>query len=87
MLLTCVESKSVCPQQQAVSIATSAVNEYFFYGREIFEKKRAMMLDVIKEADMEYYYSFSPFPTWDELVERFESYKITQHWKSMLNKA
>nr|ULF99947.1 MAG: hypothetical protein 1 [Marnaviridae sp.] len=86
MLLTCVESKSVCPQQQALSIATSAVNEYFFYGRDVFEAKRAMLLEIIKEAGMEYYYSFSPFPTWDELVERFESYKITQHWKSMLKK-
>ena len=48
MLLTCVESKSVSPQQQALSIATSAVNEYFFYGKEVFEEKRKMMLDIIK---------------------------------------
>jgi len=87
MLLVCVESKSVSAQQQALSIATSAVNEYFFYGKEVFNEKREMMIEIINECDMQYHYSMSPFPTWDELVDRFESYKITQRWASMLKKA
>jgi len=80
-LMTCVVSKSVSAQMQAIDIMSSAVNEFFFYGKEVFEDKRQMLLEIIQENSLEIFYADKPFPTWGQIVERFESYPLRQKWQ------
>ncbi len=65
MLTMCIPSKVVCPEQYAVDILQNALREYFFHGRDAFEKHKAVFLDVISEVKLENY--FEEFPDYDVL--------------------
>lgn len=69
-LTKCLKSKSICLEAQAIATMTSAVHEYFMYGRSIFEEKRQMFLDIIEECDLGVYYEH-PFPTFDVLKTQY----------------
>jgi len=84
MLTIQVKSKSVSPQAQALSAIQSAIREYFFYGKEEFNKRRALLRIIIEESGLDnYLINFKPddfgdlqsvrvdLPTWEELVESF----------------
>jgi hypothetical protein len=71
MLLTCVKSKSITFEEQTMAIIGSAVWEYFFYGKNVFEEKRDMLLEVVKENNLEIYVQENTFPTWSEMVDTF----------------
>jgi hypothetical protein len=73
MLTMCVASKSVSAQIQALSIIETAMHEYFWYGRERFEERLTFMNEVIKYYDLSVYMT-CPLPSWDSLVEQFNSY-------------
>lgn len=66
-----VPSSTIDSFAQTVAVVTSAVNEYFFYGREKFEKKREFFIGLLGEQPYSLYVRESTFPTFDELVERF----------------
>lgn len=70
-LMICVPSSEVSPQRQCVDIVESAVAEWFFYGRERFEKEKLYLQDLIRRADLECYVKESTFPTWETLQKRF----------------
>lgn len=69
-LTKCLPSTFKCPEAHAIDILDNAVREYFNYGREVFETKRQMCLDIVDEADLSPYYTRA-FPLWDELVVAF----------------
>jgi hypothetical protein len=71
MLTTCVTSKTVTEEEQCVSIITTAVREYFWYGREIFLEKRNMLMSVVEENNLRAYVQKSTFPTWKDLYDEF----------------
>ena len=63
-------SKTEPPESQAVDIIGTAVREYFFYGREVFEEKRGLlmrMVDEMEELDLKDWILESTFPTYDQL--------------------
>lgn len=68
-----VQSKTITPEYQAVCVMSAACNEYFFYGEKVFERKRRMLLEIIRENGLEAYVERSTFPTYQQLVERFRS--------------
>lgn len=70
-LTTAVASKTLCPEAQAVEIMSSACREYFFYGRAIFEEKKAMLKEVVEECDLQLYVKESTFPEWEELIQNY----------------
>jgi hypothetical protein len=72
-LTTCVQSKTISAQAQAISIIASAVGEYFFYGKDVFEEKSAMLKEVVKECKLDFYVEESTFPTWEQLNMRFQT--------------
>lgn len=88
-LMTNVASKTLWPGQQAVQIVSTASQEYFFYGKKIFEAKRSFLQNMLSELDctqcnpaigehkMHYHVQESTFPTWKDLYNRFHSYEIT----------
>jgi hypothetical protein len=66
-----VRSKVVSTQHQAISTISSAIREYFFYGRIIFEEKRKMFLEIIEETDLGLYVQDSTLPHWEDLKNGF----------------
>jgi hypothetical protein len=74
MLTVCVEGKTLSPEQHQIEVMNSAAGEWFFYGKERFERERRWMVDIATRHGLEPEMAISPFPTWDDLFVRF--------WKS-----
>lgn len=64
-------SKSIDEYAQMVAVISSANSEYFFYGRETFEKHHEFFKSVLAKDPYSYYVGKSTLPSWGELVERF----------------
>nr|ULF99972.1 MAG: hypothetical protein 1 [Marnaviridae sp.] len=71
-LMIHIPSKTVSNEQQMIDTMHSAINEWFFHGRDVFEKERKYLLTVVFDSDLEAEYRAKPFPTWDDLVFRFK---------------
>jgi len=72
MLMIWVRSKSISQEEQIIAVITSAVREYFFYDRVIFESKRELLFNLVKELDIYDWVQDSTFPTWEFLVSEFK---------------
>jgi hypothetical protein len=79
MLMVWTRSKSIPEEVQAMSVISAAVSEYFFYGRETFERKRDLLMKMVEVLDWKVYVEDSTFPTWGELLERFK--RCSKHCK------
>lgn len=66
-----VPSKTEDKYRQMVSVIVSANNEYFFYGREVFEREHKFFQDILKIEPFNIYVSDTTLPGWDELIARF----------------
>lgn len=66
-----VPSKSDDQYKHMVDVVTSACREYFFYGREKYEEKRAFFSSVLRVEPFCFYVKDSTFPAYDSLVEKF----------------
>lgn len=71
MLMVCVRSKNVSPQAHAVEVISTALREYFFYGKSEFEMRRVMFQEVIAKHDLQSYVEDSTLPTWEDLYDAF----------------
>jgi len=67
MLTMHIPSKVVCAEQHGVDIMFTALAEYFFYGRAVFEEKREMFQDIVLELNLNAFQQ-RPFPTFDEIL-------------------
>ncbi len=72
MLMVWVRSKTISSEEQSIAVISSAVREYFFYGKEIFNQKRNMLMEVVKSMNLTMWQTETTFPTWDELVQTFK---------------
>ncbi len=66
-----VPSKTVDKYRQMVDVITSANNEYFFHGREVFEQHHAFFKEIVSREPYSLYASESTLPGWDDLIVRF----------------
>jgi len=73
MLLIGVASGSITELERQIQCMDSACREYFFYGREIYNEKRAMFFRVLKKNKAEFYIQDGFFPTWEELASQFQN--------------
>lgn len=64
-------SKSIDEYAQMVAVISSANSEYFFYGRETFQKHHNFFKQVLAEEPYSCYVGESTLPTWEELYDRF----------------
>jgi hypothetical protein len=71
MLMVWVKSKAVTEEYQGVSVICTALQEYFFYGKEVFENKRPMLISLITKLGWDDYVNKDTFPTYDDLVIRY----------------
>jgi hypothetical protein len=73
MLTRCVKGKNYVAQQHMLQVVRSALDEYFWYGKSIFESRRLKLFNVCRDNDLlRYIDSFEPFPQWDTLVNRYD---------------
>jgi hypothetical protein len=70
MLMVNVVSKTISPKAQAIAVMSSALREYFFYGKNIYNEKRKMLLSVVDD-DLQAYVESSTFPHWETLRKEF----------------
>jgi len=73
MLMVWVKSKAVTEEYQGVSVMCTALQEYFFYGKDIFNDKRNMIVSLIDKLGWQDYVNKETFPTYDDLVLRFRN--------------
>jgi hypothetical protein len=71
-LMIWTKSKSICQQEQIVEVVTSAIGEYFFYGREMFEEKKLLFKDILKQLDCDLWIKSNTFPVYESLAEKFK---------------
>jgi hypothetical protein len=57
--------------KQMVAVISSANNEYFFYGKEVFNRHHRFFQEVLQKDPFAKYVVDSTLPGWDDLVERF----------------
>lgn len=57
--------------EKMIEVITSAVCEYFFYGREKFEKERSFFTQLLQQEPYCLYSKSERLPTWQELYDRF----------------
>jgi len=74
-LMICYHDKKKLEMEpRCVAIIKSAVNEYFFYGRERFEEKRKFLQEIADKSDLKDWYEpiyDQVFPSWESLRDRF----------------
>jgi hypothetical protein len=70
-LMCWLPSSTISPEAQTIAVMQAAINEYFWYGREVFEEKRAFLTSCAAQEPFSYYVTDSTFPTWQELKDRF----------------
>jgi len=71
MLTMCVPKKTICAEARDIDTISTAVREYFFYGKEIFLEKRSLFAKIIDECNLQCYVKDSTLPTWEELRDNF----------------
>jgi hypothetical protein len=71
MLMTTMRSKTICDEARDIAIVGSAVREYFFHGRVIFEEKVTLLKEAVVVSGLSMYVEESTFPSFGELVRTF----------------
>jgi len=70
-LHVCVRSKSVTLEEQTLDMVKSVGEEYFRYGKEIFEEKQIMLKQMVRENNLDCYVTPVTFPTYEQLYDRY----------------
>jgi len=71
-----VPSDSIDKYAQFVAVASSAVQEYFFYGEEKFSEMRSFFVELLDQEPYKFYITSSTFPTYEQLEERFNANSV-----------
>jgi len=71
MLTTCVKSPSLCSEAHSICVIETALREYFFHGKEVFDRKKLMFEKIIEESKLTDWVRDSTFPDYYDLVYEF----------------
>jgi hypothetical protein len=71
MLMVWTRSKSIPEEEQVVEIISTAIREYFFYGKTKFNERRLRFKDLLNKMGLQNWIKYSTFPTWEELSQDF----------------
>lgn len=81
MMTTWIPSDTVSAEAQAEDVCATATREFFWYGRETFEAKRAEIMDIFLESVHADYLTARTFPTWEQCVEAWcDASTVTGEW-------
>jgi hypothetical protein len=70
MLLIAMRSRTVTDEKHMADVIRAAHQEWFWYGREVFELEAAYLKSLIP-GPLEVHFDECPLPSWDELMARF----------------
>jgi len=70
MLLTWTASDTLSPPLQCLSVVSSAIREYFFYGKDVYNAKRDLFIELFEHLEMKDIPK-STLPFYEELVEQY----------------
>jgi hypothetical protein len=70
-LTTWIPSGTIDKYAQTVAVVQSANSEYFFYGKQVFEKHRSFFKQLLLCEPYCHYVTETTLPGWDELKDRF----------------
>jgi len=70
MLMWKISSRTICEELQNVQTFISALNEWFYYGRETFEDNRLWLLSLVDKYRLHYYLPHG-LPTWHDMMVSF----------------
>jgi len=71
MLTICNPSDTDSPEIHMASVINSALNEWFWYGKETFERERKYLWKLAEENELCIEVAHKGFPTWEQLSQRF----------------
>nr|ULF99986.1 MAG: hypothetical protein 1 [Marnaviridae sp.] len=71
MLTICLPSGTESPELHMASVMVSAINEWFWYGKSVFERERQWMLDLADRHNLQLELVYKGFPTYQDLYDRF----------------
>jgi hypothetical protein len=71
MLTICVPSGTESPELHMASVMVSAINEWFWYGKEVFTREREWLLELASKHNLTLELKHKGFPTYEELCKRF----------------
>jgi hypothetical protein len=72
MLMVWNRSKSVTAEAQGISVISTALREYFFYGEDVFKVKLSMFKQLVKDLKWDIWVEESTFPSFEELCDSFK---------------
>jgi hypothetical protein len=75
-LMVWVKSTTIGEEQQCIAVISSAILEYFQYGREEFDRRRNMLIKLVEKLELKAYIQDSTFPTFDFLMEQYDKNSI-----------
>ncbi len=67
MLTTWVASDTISAEAQILAVISSAIREYFFYGKEKFEEKRNMFIRCLKHLNLDHMITPAILPSYETL--------------------
>ena len=71
MLTAYVDNGEMAPQAHSICVIETCIREYFFYGRDTFEEKRAMFQQAVIDLSLTNWVRKSTFPTYNQLAYEF----------------
>jgi len=71
MLMINVKSKSIDSKAQCMATIDSALREYFYHGKVMFNEKRTYLMSLVKMFELENYVEAHTFPAWGYLKQQF----------------
>lgn len=80
MLMVWTRSKQITEEFQGMEIIKTALREYFWYGRNVFNQKSDMLKQLVHNLQWDIWIEESTFPTFDSLLEDFQ--KASRHCRT-----
>jgi hypothetical protein len=71
MLTSRVVNDAICPEAHSIAVISTAVREYFHYGKKCFTLRSILLKEVVAECHLENYVQDETFPTWESCYETF----------------
>lgn len=68
MLTSYTDNGVLAPEAHSIAVIETALREYWFYGAEVFENRRAYFMMLINKLNLQDWVRESTFPTWAELL-------------------
>jgi hypothetical protein len=71
MLMVHVRSKTVHPEEQTIDGVSSALREYFFYGKSVYNDKLELLKKVVEKSGLNSFVKRTTFVAWEVLRDKF----------------